>query len=188
MVYVGISCQVLLGSVFFMAIIGKLHSRAAIAAFVDSIGQVHTLVPRLSWPTAIAVLITESLIVALLAFPATIRFGYLLAVVVLSLFSLVITIARRAGRNISCQCFGSDAGAMRASHLLRNCLLAFIAVLGLLTTAVAPSSHGPKAAEAVLFGGLALLIAIGIVRSSDLAYLMRSTPHQDSERLHPAGR
>jgi hypothetical protein len=80
-------------------------------------------------------------------------------------------LARRQGRQPICNCFGSSAAALGARHVVRNCLIAAVAIAGL---AAQPAGGQPHiaAAPAILVVGLALLAGVAIATWEDLASLL----------------
>lgn len=124
-------CRCLLAVVFVLSVSGKVRSRTGFEGFVGSVG---TLVPR--WRSrrrsiAACVVAVETVIVVLLAVPATARVGAALAAVVLLGFTTAILAALRRGSMASCRCFGVSTVPLGWRHVVRNgLLLAAVAVAG----------------------------------------------------------
>jgi uncharacterized membrane protein YphA (DoxX/SURF4 family) len=124
-----VGCRCLVAVVFVLSVSGKVCSRTAFAGFVGSVG---TLVPR--WrgrrrSIAAGVVAVETVIVVLLAVPATARVAAALAAVVLLGFTTAIVAALRRGSTASCRCFGASTVQLGRRHVVRNgLLLAAVAV------------------------------------------------------------
>lgn len=166
--YVELSCRVLLGAVFVVAVAGKLRD---VTAFIDATRRL--LPPRLAGQDrtlAFGVIGTELLVLALLAHPDTIRFGFSLAGAVLAAFSVAIAAALRRGEHTPCRCLGASTAPLGGRHVVRNGLLVAIALLGVL----APSgSVTPAGACLAVVTGLAaanLIVGLDLVVELFLPY------------------
>jgi hypothetical protein len=109
-----------------------------------------------------SVVAAELTVVGLLAVPATIPVGFVLAAGVLLAFSVGIARVLRAGGSAPCRCFGPSAAPLGVRHLVRNGVLVTVALAGL-------------AADRLGGGGGALHpagVALGVVAAGTLAFLV----------------
>jgi hypothetical protein len=148
-----LACRVLLGVVFLAALVGKVRSRRAFAAFADSLRSLRLLPGRSIRPVVGAVVLAEAGVPALLIFEATARVGFLVALGLLVAFGVAIgvVLSRRAAG--TCRCFGDRARNLGRRHLVRAGVLAGAAAAGLASTS--GSDSGP--------GGQAVAVAAGLV-------------------------
>lgn len=172
MSYVDPACRGLLAAVFLVAVVGKVRSRAAFSAFAASLADVSLLPVRLRRAAAVGVTAAEAVAAILLLTPLTEAAvaGFALAFALLAVFAAAVALALRRGEAIRCLCFGSDAGAMDRSHVVRNAVLAAVALTGLIssltsTAAAAPAGLIGAAGAGVVLGALA-------TRWDDLRYLL----------------
>jgi hypothetical protein len=158
---VDLICRVALGFVFAAAVVGKLRNRADFAQSLSGLG-----ISRAATPTAVAVIAAEALCVVLLLFAMTADLGYALALLLLAAFSAGIVSAVRTRRAVACNCFGSGGKQLGPAHLVRNGLLALIAVVGLL------ASQLPISAPSLLIAlGAGAFLSLLFIRWDDLTYL-----------------
>jgi hypothetical protein len=168
--YLDFSCRVLLGTVFTVAVVGKVRRGTAYREFVTSLRGLGWLPSALLPAVAAAVVACEAMVVLLLAVPATGVVGHLLAVLVLGSFSTTVAASLYRGQQVRCRCFGSDGRRFGIGHLVRNGLLMVVGGFGL----VAAAAGGTSPRWDLLAAGcaVALLGAGAIVRWDDLAYLI----------------
>ncbi|MBT2369921.1 methylamine utilization protein MauE [Streptomyces sp. ISL-10] len=189
------SCCVI-GTVFLVASVSKLRGRAQFEEFAESVQQLG-LVPR-RWGRPVAVLAAggEVLVPFVLASPligggppavasaflSAPAFGLGLAVVLLLAFTTAIALAMRRGSGTSCRCFGTSSAPLGVQHVVRNLLLAALAVAGL----VGALTHRLSAVEylpAVTAGGVGVVVAILCVFLDDIIDLFSPQPSGESTRL-----
>lgn len=171
--YAVLTCQWLLAAVFVVAVGSKL-SRRAFREFVAATGR---LLPG-GWsgwrrPVAAGVVVAEVAVVGLLAWPVTAvtgPAGFGLALVLSAGFSTGIAAALRRGERAPCRCFGDASAPLGPGHLVRNGVLATVALAGLvLGWLPAPAAVPP--AGAGLAGLVGLVLAALVVRMDDLVAL-----------------
>ncbi|GAA2002961.1 MauE/DoxX family redox-associated membrane protein [Catenulispora subtropica] len=172
MVYLSLCCRGLLAAVFLLAVAGKARSRTAYTAFAASLDDLRWLPASLRRLAPPALVLTEAAIVVLLLVPDTAALGSAGALALLAAFALGIGWSLRRGEEVRCLCFGADRGALDASSVVRNAVLAAGAALGLLSTLLA---HDPASAAgtALALAGGAALGAVA-TRWDDLHYLLFS--------------
>lgn len=91
----------------------------------------------------------EAAVVLLLALPRTVPIGCVAAALLLSAFTVGISVVRRRRRTVTCQCFGASTTEVGAAHLVRNVQLLVMCVIGVVT-AVTTDGTQPTAAGAIL--------------------------------------
>ncbi|MGK5739799.1 MauE/DoxX family redox-associated membrane protein [Micromonospora sp. URMC 103] len=179
---VELAARLLLALVFLAAVIGKLRTRAGFTAFAGAVGQ-FGVPSRWAAPVARLAVATEAAVVVLLALPATVPAGLLLAAGLLGVLTAAIVGALRRGARPACRCFGAADAPVGPRHVARNLALTVVALLGLLGWAVSGPPPGPAAA--LLAAGLAVPLAAVVVRLDDLVALFAPAPSRASR---PAGR
>lgn len=157
--------------IFAVALVGKFRTRAGLADFRDSLSRLNWLPDSLRTTAVAGVFVTEFAVVALVAHPRTAPIGLATAIAALAVFTVVAAAAMKSGTGLQCRCFGSDAGEMGASHLLRNLGIIVIAGSALAVgvtadTAVALTPAGTVAGLCGAFLGFIL------TRWDDIAYLV----------------
>ncbi|WBP91402.1 MauE/DoxX family redox-associated membrane protein [Kitasatospora cathayae] len=160
------ACRALLAVVFAVAVAGKARSRTAFGAFSAGLADFSWIPASTRNGVALVTLLTETFTAVLLI--ATARFGALLALALLAVFTIATV---RAGRAGSCQCFGvadAAAGSTVGAFLARNALLAVTAL------AVVLLPDGPVSA---VIGLASVAVGAGagavVTRWDDLVYLLR---------------
>ncbi|MER7004831.1 MauE/DoxX family redox-associated membrane protein [Dactylosporangium sp. NPDC000555] len=147
--YVLFGCQVLTGLVFVVAGITKLRD---VDGFRRSMLALVPLPVALSPAAARALIGLELLVVALLVVPATVAAGLALSLILDLAFTVAIVLALRAGRRAPCACFGRTERPLGIRHVVRDLVLAAVALLGLVAAA---APHTPANAGGLLVAGLA---------------------------------
>jgi hypothetical protein len=168
-----IALRVVLGVVFAVAFGSKLRSRAAYAEFTDSLSDIGWLRGPVRAAASVAVPAAEAAVVVLLALPWTVLGGWVAALTLLAVFTVVTGREAARGHRVRCRCFGAGAARIGPAQLVRNVLLVAAALAGLV---IEPGSHGAAgAAGLVVAVGIALLAAVALIRWDDLAYLARTS-------------
>jgi hypothetical protein len=125
-------------------------------------------------PLSVAVVGVEVAVAVLLAVPATARAGLVLAVVLLSAFTVAIAAALRRGETASCNCFGRSTTPMGVRHLVRNALLLTVAGIGLVSGV--GGRTGAEVPGMVLAGASAVVLAVLVLNLELLTDLFATTP------------
>lgn len=177
--YLQISGWFLVGTVFLVAVGRKLSSATALSSFVGSVRELR-IVPRpLAGPVAAVVVGAETAVPAALAAvwlgldPVA---GLGLAVLLLSGFTTAIVLAMRQGSSAPCACFGASALPLGRRHVVRNLLLAAVALAGILcgrSAGAAPSLDVGLATIAAAGGAIG---AIPFIVFDELVDLFRPGP------------
>ena len=170
---------VALAVVFAVSGGAKLLDRAGTREAVAGFG----LPGRLVGPVATLLAPVELLTAVLLVVAAPV--GFVLALALLTAFSVAVALALRAGRRPECHCFGRlGAADVSARTLVRNGVLSALAVTGLV--AAAGGSGRPEATAAAVLGGLALagLVVLAEALAGQAARRRRA---RDDERAFDDG-
>jgi hypothetical protein len=158
----GLIFRILLGVVFAVSLAGKLRGTG------DFVEATRRLVPvrfaRWDRPLSAAVAAVELAVIALLVFRPTVSF--LLALGLLTAFTVALAAALRRGENAPCHCFGSGGTPLGRRHLVRNAVLLSIATLGL-----AFPTTSPPPAESLPAATIAIAAAMIVIRFDDLVDL-----------------
>jgi hypothetical protein len=165
--YLDLAVRVLLGAVFATAAVSKLRP-ADFREFVESAGAL--LPDRLRAhrrPLGAAQLVCEAAVVPLLVVPPAAPAGMALAAGVLLVPAAAIGRRRRTGRRAPCRCLGAEAAPPGWPHVVRNVVLAGLAVTGLAANAL---GHGDVDSVAAVVSAVAagLFGALAAVRFDDL--------------------
>jgi uncharacterized membrane protein YphA (DoxX/SURF4 family) len=133
--YLELTCRALLGAVFLVSGLTKVAGRGRFPAFARSARRLGSLPRAWTLPVARAVVAAELAVVCLLASPVTAvaDFGFVLAGGLLVVFAAAIARSLRRGEREPCRCFGPSNAPLGWRHVLRNAVLAGVALLGLLT-------------------------------------------------------
>jgi hypothetical protein len=150
----GIRC--LLGTVFLISCCGKLVGRGAPGTFVASVRGMRVLPSVLARPVALAVVVAEAAVCLLVAVPArsAALAGFALATGLLAVFTVGILRARRRGVRAPCRCFGPSRVPLGSRQVVRNTVLAAVAVTGLVAAAERGSGRPAVLVVAALGGAL----------------------------------
>ncbi|MCT2590614.1 hypothetical protein LHJ74_11965 [Streptomyces sp. N2-109] len=171
MYYIGLTARLLLALVFVAAVLGKSWPRRSFDDFVAALSALRLFPRRLSGAAASATVAAEAVTVLLLAVPATVEAGFVVAMALLGTFIAGILSARGRGRQVPCRCFGAGGSTpLGLPHVIRNAALAVVAVLGLAADyASAGGSSHPGGV--VLASVTAAVGAVLVVRMDDLLAL-----------------
>jgi hypothetical protein len=128
--------QCLIGVTFLLSALSKVGSATGLRMFAETLDL--RRVARAGRPALLAAAAVGSVealvaVVLLPLGPAVTRPAFLLAIVLLSAFSIVIIRSLRRHEQIACRCFGGSAPApFSAVHLYRNAGLLLAAIAGAL--------------------------------------------------------
>lgn len=170
MIYVASGCQAALIGVFLFSIAGKVRSRHAYHDFVSSLVAMRVLPERWTRPAAIATIAGETLTVPLLAIPATVPVGFLVAAGLLTIFTAAILAALRRGELAPCRCFGASTTPLGKIHVVRNMVL-FTACLAGLFSVVNEGGSTWHPGGLLLSWMVAATLVLFVVRLDDLVHL-----------------
>jgi hypothetical protein len=170
MEYFTLWCQVLLATVFAVAVRGK----ASRGAFRDFVGSTGDLLPAgirfIRRTVALCVVVAESASVVLVLVPDTKVLGFALVAGLSASFGVGIGRALRRGVRSPCPCFGDAYRPLGRTHLIRNGILFGFAAAGLASARIF-HSQGFLLPGAVVAVAAGLLAAVLLVRLEDLVGL-----------------
>jgi hypothetical protein len=161
----------LLGVTFGAAAVAKVRDSGALRGFLRASHVPDRAIGPLVAATVAAEAATAGL---LLAYP---RIGFPLALLMLAAFSALLGRALRRPVRVPCGCFGRSATPVGAEHLIRNAVLAAVAVTGLVgTLAAAPA---PLSGGTVAWAAVGVALALAVVGLDDLKALL-SNEHREN--------
>jgi hypothetical protein len=180
MIYFFIGCRAALALIFVVACISKVQSVSSYRAFHESLKDVG-LPPALQRIASVVVPAVEGLTLLLLVVTRTGRWGLVASAVLLSSFTLGISVARARGRVVRCRCFGASDSPAEGGHIARNVALLGIALIGIVTGLAAKGQ--PEPANLILAIGLGLIAAALFLRWEELSFLLTSPSRPRSGSL-----
>ncbi|WP_231515716.1 MauE/DoxX family redox-associated membrane protein [Herbidospora cretacea] len=156
--------------VFLASGLGKLRRPAEFAGSIRAM----RLLPAAAAPAAAILIIAGELAAALallagLTVDATpLVYAFALSAALCVVFSLAIITVIRRGASVACACFGRRASAFSARHVVRNILLAALAIAGLLGADTGAASWTPETAITIAAGAALSLLVILMDDLADL--------------------
>ncbi|MFI7536143.1 MauE/DoxX family redox-associated membrane protein [Streptosporangium sp. NPDC049376] len=170
--YLDVGGRCLLAVVFLMSTVGKARSPALFRAFAKSLRDLRVLPAGGETAAAALIVAAEATGGVLLVFDATATGGALLSAALLTVFAVVIAWSTSRGGSAGCRCFGASTRPLGRAHVVRNVLLALVAVF------VAVASHdqrllAPGTAVALITGGA---VALVVARLDDIVDLFGASP------------
>ena len=171
MPYLVIAARSMVIVVFLAAFVGKARGRHAFIRFVDSLDSFGVRRRALQLPAAYAVVAAEAAAAIFLVFPATVNYGLMLGGLTITVFTAAALLARRLGRQPTCNCFGSTTEVLGTRHVVRNCVIVATAIIGLAAQTTSGHAHIAPAG-AVLAAGLAVIAGFAIATWDDVATLL----------------
>ncbi len=170
--YLAIACRCAIGLVFLGSATGKLHSKAARAAFEASIVDMRIVPRNRIRLLACTVICAELAIPLLLSIQSTAVVGFALALGVLTAFSAGIIVVLNRGTAATCQCFGLSGALLGIHHVVRNAILWIAAALGGTAVMLSRQADIQVGGVVVAVAG-AFLVAFIIVILDELMALFR---------------
>ena len=172
-----LGCRFALAVVFLVAAASKTVRRGGADGFARAI-QGFGVPKRAVMPVAVAVTAVEVSTVVLLTLRPAI--GYFIALLLLIGFTAMITHALRHGRSVACRCLGASETPVSRSTVVRNAVLALLAVVGLTCPCTMPLA--PAAGTSWLAAVIGLTAGLLFTRWDDLMFLIKSPPTQQLSR------
>jgi hypothetical protein len=168
-VYVALTCRCVIAITFGFSVFSKIKNGAAFRDFADWLGGVPPVSRRTQLPVAVALVAGELAVTGAVIAPETVRWGLILAVLLLTVFAAGIYAALRRGLRAPCRCFGASTTPLGRSQIVRNALLVLVAVTG----AIAQGSHrGVTVPGVILSFATAALLVVPVIFYDDLAFLL----------------
>jgi hypothetical protein len=179
--YLALALRVLLAVVFGAAAYGKLRRPSALTELASVVTDLVGVRGGLARACAVAVPVTECVIVGLLVGPAGGRYGAGLAVLAAAAFAAGVVRAIQRGSTATCRCFGGVGNRLGPVHLARNATLTCLALAAVVLTWSAPTVTDVAPVVMSVVAG-----AIGgalVVRWEDLAAVLRGSAVSSQERV-----
>lgn len=177
MEYLEIAGRCTLALVFIVSAYGKLRSRLAFTAFLAGLRDMRVSPSAFVHAVAWAAVAAETTIPILLAIPATAMAGLLLAMVVLTAFTIAILVVLNRGVQTSCPCFGSSPVRFGRRHVVRNGTLLVVGATTIM--AMAGSASQVDVGGAVVAIAAGMVFAIVIASFDELTDLVAGFPARD---------
>ncbi|SED36361.1 Methylamine utilisation protein MauE [Streptomyces sp. 2224.1] len=187
MPYAAIGIRCLIGIIFLTSAISKSVGRQAFPSFVASLRDMRLLPPQTVTAVGGCVVLAEFTSCTLLLMPHRLlpAAGLGLAALLLTVFTAAIAVTVRRGSRTPCRCFGASTTPLGPRHLIRNTVLAALAVLGALWTVGA--GYPTALSRSVVPAGLGLLLGGLVTVLDDLVALFHPTQHgPGAARQRPA--
>jgi hypothetical protein len=166
MPYAALICRYAIAIVFAVAFVSKAHRAAAFREYREAVRGYLSLTASPATAVAVAVIAAEAAVAVLVAVPGTAAAGLVLAIGLLTAFTVVLHRAIRRGVRASCRCFGGASRVPGRDTLARNAILLLVAVAGLLAHVTGAATV--PAATLALCLGTAVILAIVLIFSDDL--------------------
>ncbi|QLQ38040.1 MauE/DoxX family redox-associated membrane protein [Micromonospora robiginosa] len=183
MAYVAAFIRFLLLAVFLVAAVSKLRDGRRFREFSSSVAALPVVPARLVGPVSLAVVGAEVVASGLLMAvpsPALTAAGLGLATVLLTGFTVAITVVLRRGLTASCRCFGGSASAPFGwHHVARNAVLGLLGLVGVYAVLRGPD---PGVDTLALMAPFALITALLTIRLDDLVQLFTPISVTDGRR------
>ncbi|MFI6097476.1 MauE/DoxX family redox-associated membrane protein [Lentzea sp. NPDC051213] len=158
--YVALACRVLVGAVFVVSFATKV-SPGALQNFAESLRDMKVLPASVVRMAAVGVVVAEAAVVGMLAWPASVRAGAVLAGLLLVAFSAAIALSLAQNTKASCRCFGAGGGRLGVRHVVRNVFLFGAAGVVVAGGGTAPADAAMAVAAAGA-GAVAALFVLGM--------------------------
>ncbi|MEV7796273.1 MauE/DoxX family redox-associated membrane protein [Streptomyces sp. NPDC087512] len=170
MQYLAVGVRCLIGVVFLISFLTKVVRRNAVEDLVRSLRELRLLPTNGVRATALLITAAEGGIAVLLATPssAVATLGLGAAALLLTVFAVGIGMTVRRGATAVCACFGTSTVPLGLRHIVRNSVLAGIAVAGIAASGSASATAWGPAVVAALSG---LLTGVLFTRLDDLLAL-----------------
>jgi uncharacterized membrane protein YphA (DoxX/SURF4 family) len=151
-------CRAVIGLTFAISAFGKMRD---LDAFVDGMRSFEILSPRWHRPVAWAVLAAELVVVVtqLLGYGAIFT-GLVLALALLAAYTAVLGFALARRPEVRCNCFGPANRAVSTMDLVRNGLLAAVAVGGLVALSARPPDQSLADVALVVFAAASAVLVL----------------------------
>lgn len=163
--------RVLVGFIFVVAVIEKMRSMTAFAAAITQFIQVERKTARF---IAVAVLLFEMLVILLLTLPSSVTAGFILAVLLLILFSLVLFESIRARKQIDCNCFGKNGERVSRYDLWRNGIIGLCAGVGGVVDVLHNSLGGEgQIVLLLLSAGPAIIFGLMLIQGKQIIWALQ---------------
>ena len=168
--YVLLFCRWSIGLTFLASAVGKAQG---LDAFRLAIIDLRALPAGLARPAAIGTVLAEGLVVlGMIVGFAALPVGFVLAAILLALFSAVLVTALRRDAEVSCNCFGASERPISWYDVGRNAALVACCGAGVASYAIADHSR-PAVALIILLGLMAGWFSLIVTNLEDIVVLLR---------------
>jgi hypothetical protein len=169
-VYVTLICRCVMAITFGFSVFSKIKNGDAFRDFAAWLGGVPPVSRRTQLPVAAILVAGELVVTGAVIAPETVRWGLMLAALLLTVFAVGIYAALRRGVRAPCRCFGASTTPLGGSQIVRNALLVLVAVTG----AIAQGSHSAVTVPGVIISlATAALLVVPVIFYDDLAFLLQ---------------
>lgn len=163
--------RVMIGLTFLWSLRGKFMD---LARFERTVSDFQVLPIRFIRLATIAVLIGEGVVgVCMLMGGDLLGLGFALAVMMLSLFSVMLALVLRRKIAITCNCFGSSKKQVSGYELWRNAVLIFCASSGLIVNSIFGSAIDLSLTNYLIIGSMSVICFVVLLSLQDVFYLPR---------------
>jgi hypothetical protein len=169
-VYVALSCRCVMAITFGFSFFSKIRNGNAFREFAAWVGGVPPVSRRTQLPVAVTLVAGELVVTGTVIAPGTARWGLTLAALLLTVFAAGIYAALRRGVRAPCRCFGASTTPLGWSQVVRNTLLAVVAVAGAIAQG---SQRGVTVPGVILSLATAALLVVPVIFYDDLAFLLQ---------------
>lgn len=176
MEYIELGIRGLIGVVFLFSSVSKLSGRRAYSAFVTSVRELALLPAPAAASVAVVVVIAELAIWVLLAvpLPVTATGGFMISALLLTAFATGIALSVTRGARVLCRCFGASTTPLGLRHVIRNAVLAAVALAGALAV---PMGGRVRPGGLVVALSVGLLCGLLVALLDDIVDLFRPIGH-----------
>lgn len=162
--------------VFVAAVVGKVHSRAAWASFVEATADL-LHINYGQTPLAAAVVIVEISTVVCLSLNQATQAGLVLALAVFTVFLIIVISGVTHGVRTACNCFGTAGNILGWTHVWRNAALTCLAAVGSVAAATSGVPSAFAGASYATPAVLAVIVAALFVMWDDFNDLVLGPEH-----------
>jgi len=156
--YLMVFCRVFTGFVFLLSAYGKTSD---ISSFQKTINSFRLINSKLAYPLSFIFISIEWLIVIFIVSGGEfLLYGYMLAIVLLIVFTTALTIVLFRQISTTCNCFGSSSKPVTKYDVVRNCGLLSCSTVGLYITFGNPNITSLTLENAIIVGVFALILVL----------------------------
>ena len=168
--YITTFARILLGLLFAYSFAKKIID---VPSFVESITDFGLLPKKLSLPLAIVVLLVElALTISFIMGNSVLSLAFLLATVLLAVFSFALFIVLQKKKKVTCNCFGSNEKVVTNFDLVRNIGFILSALIGLFTTLFTDTTVNLSVLDWGVIGLVASFFLIICLNLGDIGQLL----------------
>lgn len=178
--YVTVTCQAATTVTFAVAAGSKTLRPGAFTEFRLALPRMLPMPARLAGMVTWLVVVAEAVTAVVVAVPATALSGFLLATIMMVVFTISIIVMIRRRSTEPCHCFGVSTRPPGLLDVVRNVVLAAIALTGLIGTATSPGSSALAWGALVLTIGVGAVVALLLLSLAEIAEILAPVPASGS--------